>query len=362
MKKYIISILIIMLLFSSCKVNDSLNTNSIDNKLYMTIVNVGYGDCIILQYNGINCMIDTGHQKNIASLVGTLNLLNIKNIDALFLTHTHKDHIGGVPTLSKHFEIKNTYSATISETSKDGDNEINKLVRKYNLKHSLLNAGNIVNVGDLSFKVLGPLTLNKKDDNDNSLIISLSINDKKILFTGDMQFDEEFDLIENNIDLKSDILKVGNHGNPDATSKQFASLVDPSIALISTDREEDTDSANKRVISALDCDTYITDEFHNGILLTIDENGIINVEDLVSNKAKCNIELIDVDKKDDIFTIKNYGSKCDISGYIFVSKNNNYIFPENTIIKKNEQLTIKCKTKSYGTLYDLYGNKISEIK
>lgn len=335
----------------------------IEDTLYMTTVNVGYGDCIILQYNDTVCMVDTGEDVNVASVMGAMKLLGIDEIDALFLTHTHSDHIGGVPVLAENYKIDKVYSATISETKKNGKNKIIKLVKKYNLNHQLLVAEETVCVGDkLCFEVLAPVKLNEEDDNDNSLILKLKVNGKTILLTGDMQFPEEQTLIDRNIDLAADILKVGNHGNPDATSDDFAAMVNPSVALISTDREEDADSANGRVLAALNmAEIYITDEFDKGILLTIGKDGKVEVTNLEAKANECRIELKSVDDKEGVFVLKNNGKSCDISGYTFVSEKNSYVFPKDTVIKENEMLIVECKNEDYGAFYDCYGNKLSEI-
>lgn len=335
----------------------------IEDTLYMTTVNVGYGDCIILQYNDTVCMVDTGEDVNVASVMGAMKLLGIDEIDALFLTHTHSDHIGGVPALAENYKIDKVYSATISETKKNGKNKIIKLVKKYNLNHQLLVAEETVCVGDkLCFEVLAPVKLNEEDDNDNSLILRVEINGKTILLTGDMQFPEEQTLIDRNIDLAADILKVGNHGNPDATSDKFAAMVNPSVALISTDREEDADSANVRVLAALhSAEIYITDEFDKGILLAVARDGDVKVTNLEIKANECRIVLKSVDENEGVFVLKNNGKSCDISGYTFVSEKNSYVFPKDTVIKENEMLIVECKNEDYGAFYNCYGNKLSEI-
>lgn len=335
----------------------------IEDTLYMTTVNVGYGDCIILQYNDTTCMVDTGEDVNVASVMGAMKLVGIDEIDALFLSHTHSDHIGGVPVLTENYKIGKVYSATTSETKKNGKNKIVKLVKKYNLDHQLLDAGETVCVGnELCFEVLGPVELNEEDDNDNSLILRLEVNGKTVLLTGDMQVPEEQTLMDRNIDLAADILKVGNHGNPDATSDEFAAMVNPSVALISTDREEDDDSANLRVLAALNsAEIYITDEFDKGILLTIAKDGKVDVRNLEAQANKCSLELKSVDDDKEVFVLKNNGKACDISGYIFVSEEYTYEFSKGSVIKENEMLIVECKNKDYGALYDSYVNKLSEI-
>ena len=91
-----------------------------------------------------------------------------------------------------------------------------EMAKKLSIPHIELEAGDTVElVPNVEFDVLGPLEYNKDDDNDNSLVLKLSINGKTFLFTGDMQFAEEKTLLEAGVDLSADVLKVGNHGNPD---------------------------------------------------------------------------------------------------------------------------------------------------
>ena len=99
--------------------------------------------------------------------------------------------------------------------------------------------------------MLAPLEKNSEDDNDNSLVMMLHANGKRVLLTGDMQFAEEKTLLASGADISADILKVGNHGNPDATGESFAKAVSPKISVISTDTSVDEDSANERVFDAL---------------------------------------------------------------------------------------------------------------
>ena len=108
--------------------------------------------------------------------------------------------------------------------------------------------------------------------------MKLMINGRTLLFTGDMQFAEEQTLMDAGVDLSADILKVGNHGNKDATSDEFAQAVSPEYSIISTDTTVDTNSASKRVRKALSESTiYVTEEYEGGITFTILENGDINI-------------------------------------------------------------------------------------
>ena len=72
--------------------------------------------------------------------------------------------------------------------------------------------------------------------------------------------------------MSADVLKVGNHGNPDATSEQFAKAVNPEIAVITTDTSVDTDSANERV-KKLFSKVLLTQDYKFGIKITVDKDG-----------------------------------------------------------------------------------------
>lgn len=344
-------------------------------------VNVGKGDAAILRFGETTALIDTGSAASAPQLIAGLNALSVTAIDAVFITHSHSDHLGGLDALAANYEIPMVYCPLFSEQDKDGEGKIVKRAEKLNLAHQTLLAGDRVAItGDVSFEVLGPLALNKEDDNDNSLVLRFSYGGKTFLFAGDMQFAEEQTIIDSGADISSDVLKVGNHGNPDATGEAFAALVSPAFAVISTSTREDANSANARVFAALStAEVFVTQDFAIGALLTLDETGGILVSNPARNAAPLGVVMQSLDAEHQLVTLVNNGATpADLSGCILFSARSNAVlrFPEATVLPTGASLLIgqegdlafpgeekplSKKKKNAVTLYDSLGAILSEI-
>ncbi|HWQ96991.1 MAG TPA: MBL fold metallo-hydrolase [Clostridia bacterium] len=345
-------------------------------------VNVGKADAAILRFGETAVLIDTGSAESAPQLIAGLNALGVANISAVFITHSHSDHLGGLDALSANYGIPMVYSPFYSEQDKNGTGKIVKRAEKLSLPHQELMAGDVVTIADgVSFRVLGPLSLNEEDDNDNSLVLRLDYGGKSFLFVGDMQFAEEQEIIVSGVPLASDVLKVGNHGNPDATGDDFGALVSPAYAIISTNTLVDTDSANPRVYAALPTtEIVVTEDFPLGVLLTLDDSGAITLQNPARNPiaSAVTVERFDVDAQ--TITLRNSGeSAADLSGMILFSVRSDVTlrFPEGTVLQAGEQLTVgnggdftfvdedkplSKKKDNTVVLYDRLGTLVSKLE
>ena len=70
--------------------------------------------------------------------------------------------------------------------------------------------------------------------------------------TGDMEYGEEAAYLQSGEVQKTDILKLGHHGENDATSVAFLEKVRPTYGLITGNEEENSDSVNPEIEARLD--------------------------------------------------------------------------------------------------------------
>lgn len=312
-------------------------------------VNVGRADAALIQIGTANYLIDTGEDVSIWRLLSALQCMDVERLDGVFLTHTHGDHIGGFQVLAREYSIDRVYRAEISMDKQNGKNKIDQRAEKAGIPVTTLKAGDTVELGNgLAFEVIGPLIYNAEDDNDNSLVLRLAMAGKTFLFTGDMQFPEEQSLLNAGADLKADVLKVGNHGNPDATSDAFGRAVSPDFAVITTDRLVDKNSANARVIAALpNARVYVTDETDVGLLMTVSADGELRISQPAREETGLELCIKAVDRQDQIVTIQNNGADADISGCMLFSMRGGELFrfPEGTRLRSGESVSVSGEGK-----------------
>jgi len=307
-------------------------------------VNVGKADAAIIRSGGKTALIDTGSADSVSQLIAGLNALGVTRIDAVFVTHSHADHLGGLDALAANYEIGVVYSPGFGATDKNGIGKVAKRADQLDLAYRALTAGDSMQLGDTSFAVLGPLVLNEADENDNSLVLRVSYGKRTFLFTGDMQFVEEQTLTDSGTNLKSDVLKIGNHGNPDATTDEFAALVSPSYAVISTDTAVDEDSAHPRVLTAVSpAGVFLTQDFPIGVLMTIDESGDIAVANPTEDSPLPPVEIDSIDAKEQTVTLVNRANTdVDLSGCVLFSVRTGAAlrFPAGSVIPAGDSLII----------------------
>lgn len=270
-KNFIIFILsiILIILIKSCIFNNILNTNP--NVMKVHFINVGQGDCILVQINNKNLIIDSGPKDNKNNLIKYLTNLNITNFDYVIATHPHEDHIGNMAYLINNYKVLNFYAPKVISTTSSFESMIEALVRK-NLKINVLKANiNTINLGkDTLVEVFSPNLETYENLNNYSSIIKITYKNTSFLFTGDAEKIIENEVLNKNYNLKSDVLKVGHHGSSTSSSIDFINEVNPSISVISVGKYNSYNHPNPTTLETLKNTTIYRTDLKNNIIIESD--------------------------------------------------------------------------------------------
>ncbi|MBQ8400736.1 MAG: MBL fold metallo-hydrolase, partial [Clostridia bacterium] len=249
---------------------DTFAADAGEHTVRMLFVNAGKADCVILEADGLTYLIDTGEDSSVPKILAGLAYMETESIEAVFLTHTDKDHIGGWDAVRQAYPVEKLYTASIMEAP-DVYAEMAE-----GMPYETVSPGQSVPIGaeGLWLDVLCPIRLYPGEENNNSLILRLDCGEETVLFTGDMKEEGEADLLSTGYDLDCTVLKVPYHGRKDGSGEAFLAACTPALSIICCDTETDPDTAHKKAVARLreHGEVRLTEDTDLGWYVTLEEN------------------------------------------------------------------------------------------
>lgn len=183
-------------------------------------IDVEQADAALIIADEETMLIDGGNPEDSSRIVAYLKKLGISKLNHLVCTHAHDDHVGGLPGALSYAKVENVY-APKTESGIDSYMSFKEKVAAQGLTITNPIPGSSFNFGSSVVQFLGPITENKSDLNNTSIVLKISYGDTSFLFTGDAEREEEGEIINAGYDLSATVLKVGHHGGETSTSYVF---------------------------------------------------------------------------------------------------------------------------------------------
>jgi len=248
-------------------------------------INVRKADAALFFLGDARYLVDVGHKDSHEQLMRVLEAFEIRKLDGVFVTHTDKDHAGGLKKLLKAgIRVDRLYGGEKHSEKSLEDHPVYEAAEKYEVPVTWLRAGDEVDAGNGNvFCVLGPLSQDPVKENNNSLVMRLTTPHGDMLLTGDMEEPEEEELLSAGLIHSAPVLKVGNHGEGDATSKAFAMAARPQWAIISTNTEDEPDTPDAKTISKLQkvgANIAVTQDAEVGIMVILRNGKVADVQQI----------------------------------------------------------------------------------
>lgn len=262
----IISVIIIMKFIP----NKYINVNMID---------VGQGDAVYVETaKGKTVLVDSGGTEGSDYDIGENILVPYildrgkVCIDYAFLSHMHEDHIEGIYAVIQKLKLKNLVIGK-QETDNELYSKVVELANKYNVNIIEVKQGDELIIDGVIFDVISAKE-NDKNVNNMSLILRMTYGEVSMLFTGDAEKE-----LEENINVKTNILKVSHHGSKTSSTEEFLKKNMPQVALISVGENNSYGHPNEEVLERLKkINAYIYRTDLNGeIYMRLYKNGKIRI-------------------------------------------------------------------------------------
>lgn len=192
-----------------------------DGKLRLVFCDVGQGDGAIIIRGNWQMLVDTGADNGkMERCLDRFIPFWDRKIEGVMISHWDEDHSKALSKIIRNYKVENIFESTSS------GKEIEQNISTY-----ILSAGDVIRYGKLYFEIIYP-NENEKTGNESSLVAVLNYNDRKFVFTGDVDIKGEGEMMswwKGQVDG----IKISHHGSDTGNSEDWLRKINPNVAVIS---------------------------------------------------------------------------------------------------------------------------------
>lgn len=231
----------------------------------MTVLDVGQGQCILLQADGKSYLVDCGGDSDTGTAdlaAETLLSQGISHLDGLIVTHYDRDHAGGVANLLSRVPA----DAVFLPDTVDPDETLAQILQYCVGAEVFVRQDLELSWEDDRLTVYAPIL--STSSNESGLSVLFRDENCDILITGDLSALGEQLLLKQKQIPELTALVVGHHGSKSSTGEALLAETSPEYAFISVGADNPYGHPSDEVLERLlayGCTVYRTDE--NGTII-----------------------------------------------------------------------------------------------
>ncbi|MBQ9042975.1 MAG: MBL fold metallo-hydrolase [Eggerthellaceae bacterium] len=229
----------------------------------VSFIDVGKGDCILVQAGGSAALIDTGYDSTSDEVLSYLSDLGVSRLDWVVLTHYDQDHVGGLRAIGEKLDIGTVFLPGYVGKDKNYKTAMSA-IEGLGLATQLVTERLHLKLGDYDFDLFPPGVEydpgskgEEGNDNDCSLVASLTGDGASFLFAGDLEEDGIAAYLEDDHG-RFDVVKMPHHGRKASLTDEFLEDVRPQIAIITDSKDDPADKKTLKMLDAIDAEAYRT--------------------------------------------------------------------------------------------------------
>lgn len=244
--------------------------------LTVWFLDVGQGDCTLVQSGGESMLIDCGGLDTAVQVEQTLRRCGAERLRYLVATHDHSDHAGAAGALIERLEVGEILHSPLRISGEGYDyGKMFTVAAERGIPARAVAAGDTFSLGEAEIAVLAPGNCDPSNVNNSSVVLKITCGSHSLLIASDAERESEREMLLSGADLSADLLRLGHHGSASSTSYRFLRRVAPQYAVISVAAENPYGHPAEAVLSRIsDCAvTLYRTDVHGDICFIAGEGG-----------------------------------------------------------------------------------------
>lgn len=197
-------------------------------------LDIGQGSSTLVKENENFWLFDVGPNSSRAANV--LDSLGVKNLQGLFLSHNDLDHYGGLfHIIESGISIKTIYRSHDLKIATTLESYLDSLSFNHQIQVDTIYRGwEHGSFDSLRIQLLWPYKGHNFEGNAASQVFKILIGQTSTLLMGDLEYEQEIELIQKENFLEATVLNVGHHGSKTSSSLELLEKIMPKWAIISS--------------------------------------------------------------------------------------------------------------------------------
>jgi len=244
-----------------------------DGELKVRHFKCGKADVILIRTKTHTFLIDTGEADDSQDILDYLAEKGIKKLDYILLSTYDKDCYGGAAAIIRSVEVDNVIMPAYEKDTVEYA-ELMDEIKKTDIVLKRLSAKMTIELDDAVLELEGSRYERyiQRQDENASIIVSLTHGDVKMLFASSIQSERMYEMLNSGELGKYDYLKVPNFGLVNNNTAAFIAAVSPKIASISCSDKNPPDQQTLDALQTAGTTVYLTK--NGNVKLTSDGKAI----------------------------------------------------------------------------------------
>ena len=231
-----------------------------DGRLRVDFLDVGQGDsALVTMPDGTTLLVDGGGRPSFAGSTDSARRIGetvvseylwwrgLSKVDYVLATHADADHTDGLNDVLENFDVRGAFIGR-SPVEKPEFVKLSETLRATGTHVETIQAGDTIRFGSVEVSVLWPLAASNGSSNNDSIVLRISLGNRSILLTGDIEKPTETALTAMRPSLRADVVKVPHHGSKTSSTDAFVLATKPAFAIVSVGRTSMFGHPHKEVV------------------------------------------------------------------------------------------------------------------